>query len=248
VNGNNLQLYRDKSAHECAKLCNDNPNCQAFEYGVDHGGSGQTYKPRDCQTQSSAEFAGCDGTQNNLDLYIKTTGTNPPIGYDHRLKACVLGNNIQIYTDKSINQCANLCNNDANCRAFEYGVNYGGSRRTYRPLECRTQSSAGFAGCDGEDNNLDLYIKTTPVGYDYRPQACVSGNNLQLYRETSIQECATLCDKEAECLAFEYGVNHGGSVETYKPGDCQTQSSANFAGCDGKTYNLDLYLKTMRKR
>ena len=62
--------YPNKSVDECKKLCTQNKNCVAFEYGVAYGGSG-TYKSRDCQLSDSAEKEGCDGAWHNLDLYVR---------------------------------------------------------------------------------------------------------------------------------------------------------------------------------
>ena len=78
--------------------------------------------------------------------------------YQHIKKACVDGNNIQLYKDLSIGECEEKCNKDRNCRAFEYGVNYGGSG-DYRPRDCQPQSSSNYAGCDAAHHNLDLYVK-----------------------------------------------------------------------------------------
>jgi len=71
VNGQNIIKYTNKTVDECKKLCTDyGPGCPAFEYGVSYGGKGG-YKARDCQLQSSAAYAGCDGGYHNLDLYVK---------------------------------------------------------------------------------------------------------------------------------------------------------------------------------
>jgi len=46
------------------------------------------------------------------------------------------------------------------------------------------------------------------------------------------------------CVAFEFGVPHGGSAGyALQPGDCQPQSSATYSGCDGFKANMDLYIK-----
>jgi hypothetical protein len=72
---------------------------------------------------------------------------------------------------------------------------------------------------------------------------CVLGQNLILYKRTSIETCKNRCDEREDCKAFEYGVSHGGSDDYYQAGDCQLQSSADYVGCDGFHYNLDLYAK-----
>jgi hypothetical protein len=66
------------------------------------------------------------------------------------------------------------------------------------------------------------------------------------HADKSISECKSLCSTRLDCLAFEYGVHHGSSHSLYKPKDCHLQSSANKSGCDGRRYNLDLYVKLGR--
>jgi len=83
---------------------------------------------------------------------------------------------------------------------------------------------------------------TTTPEYVHHPKGCVGGHNIKLYNGKTVQECKSICDKTAGCVAFEYGVAHGG-VGGYKPAQCQPQSSANKAGCPGAYHNLDLYVK-----
>ena len=71
VGGHNIILHKSKTVGQCEALCEAEPRCKAFEYGVAHGGSNTGYKPSDCQLQDSANTAGCSGAHYNLDLYIK---------------------------------------------------------------------------------------------------------------------------------------------------------------------------------
>ena len=77
-------------------------------------------------------------------------------------------------------------------------------------------------------------------------RACVNGENIVLIKDLSVEECGEKCNHDPKCLAFEYGVNYGGSGH-YKPRDCQLSSSSNYAGCDGGHHNLDLHVKRERK-
>ena len=82
-----------------------------------------------------------------------------PEGYARYEGSCVNGQNIVLYTDKSPDECATLCDEyGINCEAFEYGVDYGGNGN-YNARDCQLQSSADFNNCDGYDHNLDLYVK-----------------------------------------------------------------------------------------
>jgi len=71
VPSHNLVNFHKIAIQECAKICDSNPSCLAFEYGVSYGGRGD-YRPGDCQPQDSLERAeACDGSDMNLDLYVK---------------------------------------------------------------------------------------------------------------------------------------------------------------------------------
>merc|ERR1719410_1626609 len=85
---------------------------------------------------------------------------------------------------------------------------------------------------------------TEATEYKHIAKGCVNGNNIIKYADKSISECEDYCDADTNCLAFEYGVAYGGSSGSYKPRDCQLQSSANYNGCNGANWNLDLYIKT----
>jgi len=78
--------------------------------------------------------------------------------------------------------------------------------------------------------------------YEHHPKACVNGANLVLYPNLSVDDCKMKCNERDDCLAFEYGVPYGGRG-SYKPKDCQLQSSKYKIGCDGTYHNLDLYVK-----
>ena len=66
--------------------------------------------------------------------------------------------NIIKYTDKSVDECKELCSQHCKCLAFEYGVAYGGGG-VYKPKDCQLQDSSAKEGCDGTYHNLDLYVK-----------------------------------------------------------------------------------------
>ena len=79
--------------------------------------------------------------------------------------------------------------------------------------------------------------------YEHTPKACVKGHNLKLFHDMGVEECKTECNKEASCLAFEYGVPHGGSGTFFKTKDCYLQNGVDPKDCDAVHFNLDLYVK-----
>merc|ERR1712079_863408 len=83
--------------------------------------------------------------------YVKGT-------YERFPKSCVNGRNIKLYQNKSVMECQRLCDAQVACKAFEYGVPYGGGG-SYKAKDCQLQSSADKRSCDGAHHNLDLYVK-----------------------------------------------------------------------------------------
>ena len=66
---------------------------------------------------------------------------------------------------------------------------------------------------------------------------------MKRYSHKSVEQCQHLCVADDNCLSIEYGVYHGGNKKIYKPGDCVLNSGTFSQTCDGRNYNLDLYVK-----
>uniref|UniRef100_A0A7S1B9H0 subtilisin n=2 Tax=Corethron hystrix TaxID=216773 RepID=A0A7S1B9H0_9STRA len=82
--------------------------------------------------------------------------TNGNANYVKIAKGCVNGKNIKLYKNKSVRECASICDNTPTCKGFEYGVAYGGRGR-YVPGDCQPQSSSDTRNCNGGYHNLDFY-------------------------------------------------------------------------------------------
>lgn len=179
VRGKNIKKYPGRTRAQCAVLCDAEPACLAFEYGVSYGGS--PYVAGDCILNNAVESDGCPGRQVNLDLYTKSQVA----GYTLKAEFCVRGHNLARYEDKARAECASLCDSSSECLAFEYGMNYGG--RPYGPGTCILNDAAEpYMDCPGRSVNLDLYQKVKPVSYRLRRDgsACNANNVI-----TDASEC-----------------------------------------------------------
>ena len=96
-------------------------------------------------------------------------------------------------------------------------------------------------------NNNEFFCNTCLVcvvhNWTHISPGCVSRHNMKRYSHKSVLECQQLCAADENCLSIEYGVNHGGSKKIYKPRNCVLNSGTKSRTCDGKKYNLDLYVK-----
>ena len=108
----------------------------------------------------------CGPGNTDADTYIKSV--NPDASdFIHVAGACIGGHNMQLYSGKTVSECAILCNSLPDCVGFEYGVDYG--QASYAANDCQPQSG----GVDAVDYdcsstyNLDLYVKKSLYCPDY---------------------------------------------------------------------------------
>lgn len=111
---------------------------------------------------------------NEAEQVAHGSGKKAAPTYTRIVGGCVNGYNIVKYADKSIDECAEICDQLDTCVAFEYGVAYGGDG-VYTPRDCQPQSASDTAGCDGYYHNLDIYIKEADFVLTDNKYVCDSG-------------------------------------------------------------------------
>ena len=79
--------------------------------------------------------------------------------YEHIPRACVLNHNLELISERSLEECKIECNKRTRCLAFEYWVDYGGSSQLFEARDCHLQKGTDSADCDGSHYNVDLYVK-----------------------------------------------------------------------------------------
>jgi len=124
------------------------------------------------------------------------------------------------------------------CSAAELQAILGGDEDT---IKYKTIPGLCAKAITGIAEQLSLETSASDQ-YEHFVKGCVNNNNIQLYKDQSVEECATLCNAREDCYGFEYGVAYGGKG-AYKARDCQLQSSADTSNCDGAHHNLDFYKK-----
>jgi len=68
----------------------------------------------------------CNGTDFNLDLYVKGTDET----YTLHTESCVIGNNLNWMSESdTVESCQAKCDNSTDCKAIEFGVAYGGLKK-----------------------------------------------------------------------------------------------------------------------
>ena len=103
-----------------------------------------------------------------IGVYIYYYYYSEPDGYKKYSRACVNGHNIdnRRYRNKSVRECAKLCDERDECLAFEIyedhdGSGYDGGGGEFEEGDCQLNSSTNRFDCPGETYNLNLYVKET---------------------------------------------------------------------------------------
>merc|ERR1719506_1275863 len=219
VHAHNIKLHKGKTVAECAAICDANPLCLAFEYGVEYNGSGP-YEAKDCHEQSSADPGTCDGGRNNLDLYIKPVCD---------------ASKCPVYCAPDHMKCPGPMQPDGTM-----GPDTCVPNGQHCPVYCAPDQMTCPGPMQPDGTMGPDMCANCPSDYTHLPRGCVHAHNIELHKGKTVAECAAICDANPLCLAFEYGVEYGGKY--HEAGDCQEQSSAEVTDCDGTDYNLDVYV------
>ena len=84
-----------------------------------------------------------------------------PEGYVCYEQSCVLGSNIEYFADYTRQKCADACDKNEKCLAFELGVAYRSTiENVHNPGDCQLQNSINMDNCDGFYWNTDLCVKS----------------------------------------------------------------------------------------
>ena len=123
--GNNLNNYGNMSLTECKSNCDMDSNCKGISYNI---------KNRNCITKSKT----CDHnpsqsqalTDDTYNFYEKKNGDdcnqNGLSNYKHilpkyrKLASDCSGNNLNVYTNATLQQCTAYCDADDNCKGISF--------------------------------------------------------------------------------------------------------------------------------
>jgi hypothetical protein len=160
-----------------------------------------------------------DSQINSLKEYQIRVNTCPEAEYNHIVKGCVEGHNIASYTGKTVDECKAICDMSTGCKAFEFGVAYGGSGK-YKPGDCSPQDSSNKKDCDGAVYNLDLYIKADACDYSEeacRAKAAADGLEFGGASDYTTKGCYTYSEGHKDAGKAWYGQVSGGDVTDDTP-------------------------------
>ena len=81
----------------------------------------------------------------------------------------------------------------------------------------------GSTGNYSEPAGFDYLASTNYTAlynYTYHEFGSISGENLYLIENQTVEQCMAICDADPECMSFEYGMAYDGPEGDYELGDC----------------------------
>lgn len=113
------------------------------------------------------------------------------------------GFDMKMFENSNPNQCSLECGKVLTCTGFEY---------QYLPRRCWIKKTVASSGPNFKTlANAALYIRNIQLeidGYKRYPQKDYPGHDIKLYPDFNREVCATKCDQNSKCLAFEFNIQN----------------------------------------
>ena len=81
------------------------------------------------------------------------------------IPGCVTGANFgRRHTNKTLEECKQLCEDNDRCKSIEYGVDLGQVEGAFKTKDCQLNSDDDHESCDASKKNLVVYVKRCGYG------------------------------------------------------------------------------------
>jgi hypothetical protein len=165
----------------CFAQCKSNGNCHVFEFEVEastckiYGPVGAIAPHAGSNVYRITHFEGdlCDrkiadeaitklAPTPSPTAQVTTPAPTPAaVQFGYLLKSCIHQYNINTHKDSTVEGCMALCAAEPTCKAFEFGVDYGGAALDKKDAgDCILNSATAPIDDKCESQNLDLYVKS----------------------------------------------------------------------------------------
>ena len=187
--GNDISGVPSSSLEDCANKCQQNPNCKGFSRLNDTGM---------CWTKT---------TMTNKTPANITSGLCAPTPLPTQIGNCQIvpaydftGNDITGVPSSSLEDCANKCQQNPNCKGFSR-LNDTGMCWIKTTMENKTPANITSGLCIAppqQINNCQIV-----------PNTDFSGNDISSANSASLEECSSRCQQDPNCQGFVRAPSNG---------------------------------------
>jgi hypothetical protein len=221
MSGSQYQTTTITQVSQCAKLCDDDTRCNAYEFS---------------QRYNRCELNYMD-TTNSLTPWYDMHFCAKPKGkqaddcakdYDY-VYGRVPGGGFRRTTNiLSTQDCAKKCDDEEACRSYEYDPRIKYCDMNYQPAPTHNDTENNFKFCSKAANDMATTCKRDYV----RMEGQIPGHGqIRYYDGSDADKCADTCDKENNCFSYEYSHLYNRCELNYRPSPTTTTKWYDMVFC-----------------
>jgi len=185
------------TTEDCAKKCDDNEACRAYEYDPRIRYCDMNYQPAPTHNDTENNFKFCSKKKNEMatscrDDYVRMEGQIPGHGQ------------IRYQDSVDADKCADMCDKESNCYSYEYSHLYNRCELNYRPIPTTPTKWYDMVFCQKPEARQPAACLQ---GYEYLPGQ-LSGQQFLTVTLYSMKECGQKCTQDARCNSYEYSFKY----------------------------------------
>lgn len=201
--GGDYTNYDVRDVDECARECERDRRCQAFDF--------DTYNKR-CWLKDRVPDA-----SNNRDIISgvrkggghNSSGGRPPAniaGLKIQDNVKINGGDYQNFTVNNVQECAQACARDNTCTAFNYGKEQRDCWLKNSVPQTENNNTVISGVKDGHRGGNNQQAQNNRVGnMQLEPNVKRNGGDYKNFTVANVQECAQACNRDSQCRSFNYG-------------------------------------------
>jgi hypothetical protein len=214
-----------QTADECAKKCDDDETCYAYEYSHAHNRCERLWRPAPNAVSTWYDMRFCQKPEKK---WLDTCASD----YEYKI------GKMAYYATKNgieFEACAEACDNDPRCNMYGYSRKYKWCWFDKNDVPVVTQDYYDMKFCRKPDHKRP---QDCAKNYDYIYGRVPGGGSKQRLTRTATlmntADCGKKCDEEEGCRSYEYDVNLGYCDMNWQPAPTHNDTENEFKFCSKK--------------
>lgn len=218
------------TVEKCKELCDDNKNCNSYEYSMHYNRCELNYRPVPNHEGHYYDMKFCAKPDSKQEEPC-TKGYKYLVGQlsGHQIVTITGSTTIAMHSKE---ECAAKCDEDSRCNSYEFSVKYNRCELNYwtetnSPTEwydmkfCQRPWTDRPEPCAKEYTHLRGSMTGTGQVHNHQ-------NNVEIQ---STEECAEACDDDHGCNSYEFSLHHKKCEMNYDAEPNKNETYMDFAFC-----------------
>lgn len=223
IRGHNHVEHRGVGWWWCRQRCLENRWCRSFDWrDVNFEQIKNCALQKTTKSEVGGAFEWCGNTGDGWSYYERQYDV--PSGYSHQYGWCIEEHSdgkggtshIAKLSGKTLNQCAEACNNNVWCKAFDWKDKSHDSGKNNCTIMRKTGSetpSNKFYRCGiweyFQRKELPKRSTDVPDGFEKTADKCMRNHVIAKFNNLELEECSRKCRFDFNCASFDWRNRHG---------------------------------------